>query len=153
MNTFHRLVNQFNEIHRFSIFSFFVWGIFGICNILLTLQFQLVEYFYLSKSRFIRYRKIFLFFDRPMIIQRWLRSLFHYSLHFGRCWLFCWFVNRANECLMPLTDFTMRCSKTIGICYQLTWNDCTWHFYWTHSNRSILNAMVASSARAKHLKR
>lgn len=41
--SFSRLVNRFNNIHRFSIFAFFCWAIFGICGILLTLQFQLVK--------------------------------------------------------------------------------------------------------------
>lgn len=40
-----RLVNQFNQIHRFSIFILISWGIFGVCSSLLTLQAQLVEYF------------------------------------------------------------------------------------------------------------
>lgn len=39
-----RLVNQFNQIHRFSIFFLITWGIFGVCSSLLTLQAQLVEY-------------------------------------------------------------------------------------------------------------
>lgn len=40
-----RLVRDFNEIHRFSIFAFFIWAVLGVCNIFLTLQFQLVEKF------------------------------------------------------------------------------------------------------------
>lgn len=41
-----RLVRDFNEIHRFSIFAFFIWAVLGVCNIFLTLQFQLVEKFF-----------------------------------------------------------------------------------------------------------
>lgn len=40
-----RLFNQFNRIHRFSIFILISWGIFGVCSSLLTLQAQSVEYF------------------------------------------------------------------------------------------------------------
>lgn len=63
-----RLVKKFNEIHRFLIFTFFLWGIFGVCNILLTLQFQLVEYLYFESFDFLQHN-FFWFF--PMIFISW----------------------------------------------------------------------------------
>lgn len=96
-STHFRLVNNFNEVHRFSIFAVISWAIFGECSILLALRSQLVEYFFSSFNFFYRVNFNFVpLLHRRTIDQNWLRSLFLQLWRFGHSWLFCRNVSPAN---------------------------------------------------------
>lgn len=43
-----RCINEFKVIYEYSLFAFFGWALLGICSILLTIHFQLVEYSFYS---------------------------------------------------------------------------------------------------------
>lgn len=49
-NLFYRCVTDFNETCEYSLFTYFSWDLFAKCNLLITLQFQLVEYKHISSS-------------------------------------------------------------------------------------------------------
>lgn len=64
---------EFNQINEYSLFAFFSWSMLGASSILVTLQFQIVEYknfdiiSYLNSTRF---KYAFLYFQSGQMIRK-----------------------------------------------------------------------------------
>lgn len=55
-----RLAIEFNGIYKYSLFAFFVWSILAICCMFITIQFQLVEYWFAFSNKNLEEQKLML---------------------------------------------------------------------------------------------
>lgn len=104
-----RCIKEFNEMNKYSLFAFFSWNMLAMSSILITFQFQLVEYTLLnihlleeknamvlrSHSSLTNLNDIFLIF----IVDSWLKSIrncptilrtyLHDNLYLSTLWTWC----------------------------------------------------------------